>query len=62
MGYKIRESQTQKVPYTLVIGDQELADQTVTVRKYGEQDTTTVSVQEFTDQILADVASYSRDE
>ena len=62
MGYKIRESQTQKVPYTLVIGDQELADHTVTVRKYGEQDTTTVSVQEFTDQILADVASYSRDE
>lgn len=62
MGYKIRESQTQKVPYTLVIGDQELADHTVTVRKYGEQDTETVSVQAFTDQILADVASYSRED
>ena len=61
MGYKIRESQTQKVPYTLVIGDQELADQTVTVRKYGEQETTTMSLADFDRDIAADIASFSRE-
>jgi len=35
MGYKIRASQTQKIPYQLVVGDKELEDATVNVRRYG---------------------------
>lgn len=35
MGYKIRESQTQKVPYTLVLGDEEMKNGSVNVRRYG---------------------------
>ena len=38
MGYKIREAQTQKVPYTLVVGEDEMANDSVSVRKYGEKD------------------------
>jgi threonyl-tRNA synthetase len=61
MGYKIREAQTKKVPYTLVVGDNEVADNKVTVRLYGETDQNTKTKAEFLDQILADLATYSRE-
>ncbi|MCE5855515.1 threonine--tRNA ligase, partial [Enterococcus faecium] len=38
MGYKIRASQTQKIPYQLVVGDKELEDATVNVRRYGSKE------------------------
>lgn len=47
MGYKIREAQVKKIPYALVVGDQEVADGTVNVRKYGEKDSTTMKADEF---------------
>lgn len=60
MGYLIREAQTNKIPYTLVLGDSEVEAQTVTVRKYGEEKTHTMSFTDFQMAILADVARYSR--
>ncbi|WP_125767064.1 threonine--tRNA ligase [Lapidilactobacillus wuchangensis] len=60
MGYKIREAQTQKVPYTLVVGDEELRDQTVSVRRYGEKDANDEAIKMFTDMILDDIHNYSR--
>ena len=60
MGYLIREAQTNKIPYTLVLGDSEVEGQTVTVRKYGEEKTTTMPITDFQAEILADVANYSR--
>lgn len=47
LGYKIRESQTQKIPFTLVIGDNEVANNTVTYRPYGKQEQITVTKDEF---------------
>lgn len=47
LGYKIRESQTNKYPYTLVVGDNDLATASVTYRKYGEQDSKMISLDEF---------------
>ena len=47
LGYKMRESQTKKIPYTLVIGDNELNNKTVSFRKHGEVDTTTLKLDEF---------------
>lgn len=47
LGYKIREAQMKKIPYQLVIGDKEVENNTVTYRKYGEQNQVTVSVDEF---------------
>ena len=61
MGYKIRESQTQKVPYTLVVGDDEKANNGVSVRKYGEKEQNEMSQDAFMNGILADIASYSRE-
>lgn len=61
MGYKIRETQTQKVPYTLVVGDDEKNNNGVSVRKYGEQEQNEMSQDAFMNEILADIASYSRE-
>jgi len=57
VGYKIRESQVKKVPYTLVVGEQEQAAGTVNVRKYGEKDSVTLSVDEFIADIQAKIAA-----
>ena len=46
-GYKIRESQVKKTPYTLVVGDQEMESDTVAFRKYGEKDSTVLPVADF---------------
>ena len=62
MGYKIREAQTQKVPYTLVVGEDEMANDSVSVRKYGEKDQNGMTVDAFMDEILHDSATYSRED
>lgn len=47
IGYKIREAQMQKVPYMLVVGDNEVTEKAVNVRKYGEQKSETIAFDEF---------------
>lgn len=47
MGYKIREAQMQKIPYQLVVGDKEVKNKEVNVRKYGSQDQETLEKDEF---------------
>ena len=47
LGYKIRESQTKKVPLTIVIGDKELESNILPVRLYGEQEPVNLSVEDF---------------
>jgi threonyl-tRNA synthetase len=61
MGYKIRESQTQKVPYTLVLGDEEMKSGKVNVRCYGTDEEISKSLDDFINEIDADVKSYSRE-
>ncbi len=51
LGYKMRESQTKKTPLTLVIGDNELKDGTVTYRKFGSPDTITCPVDKFIKEV-----------
>lgn len=47
LGYRIREGQMEKVPYLLVLGNNERDEKTVTYRKHGEQAQTTVPFAEF---------------
>ena len=47
MGYKIRQAQMHKIPYQLVIGDKEIENNEVNVRKYGSKDQETVEKDEF---------------
>ena len=57
MGYKIREAQVKKIPYALVVGDQEVADGTVNVRKYGEKDSSTMKADKFLSMLEEKVAT-----
>jgi len=60
MGYKIRDSQTMKIPYTVVVGDEETKDATVSVRKYGEDDSASENAKMFVSSVAADIANFSR--
>lgn len=55
LGYRLRESQIQKIPYTLVIGDNEMNTKSVTYRKYGTKEQITVSLDEFISMILKEI-------
>ncbi len=51
LGKKIREAQLQKIPYIIVIGDREVANQSVAVRRHGQQDSTDKTLQQLRDEI-----------
>ncbi|PHF37048.1 threonine--tRNA ligase [Bacillus toyonensis] len=51
IGYKIREAQMQKIPYMLVVGDNEVTENGVNVRKYGQQKSETIALDAFVDMI-----------
>ena len=59
VGYKIRESQVKKIPYTLVVGDKEMESNTAAVRKYGEKDSVTMDVDAFIREVQEKIASRS---
>lgn len=55
LGYRLRETQVLKIPYTIVIGDQEKENRTVTYRRYGDNKQYTVSILEFLDMIQKEI-------
>lgn len=56
---KIREAQVAKIPYTLVIGNDEVNNNTVTIRKYGEEKTTNMPYNEFKSLLLNEIKTRS---
>ncbi len=60
LGYKIRAAQTQKIPYQLVVGDNEVEQNLVTYRKYGSQEQTTIKFEEFKLMILDEIKTKKR--
>ena len=59
VGKKIRNAVLEKVPYILVLGDKEMADGSVAVRKRGSQETVAMSLNEFKAEILNNIATKS---
>ncbi|WP_024123230.1 threonine--tRNA ligase [Bacillus halotolerans] len=59
LGYKIRESQMQKIPYMLVLGDQEVSEKAVNVRQFGHQKSEQVPFQVFKENIVEQVKNRS---
>lgn len=55
IGYKIRQAQTEKVPFALVLGDKEIENNAVNYRRYGEKATTSVSVEAFKQLIKEEI-------
>jgi threonyl-tRNA synthetase len=57
IGFKIREAQINKIPYMLVIGDKEIQDGTVSVRKRKEKKTEIMSIDSFLSQLNEEIIS-----
>lgn len=57
LGYRMREGQLQKVPYLLVLGNNEKEEKTVTYRLHGQKETTTVPAEEFVQLVKDMIAS-----
>lgn len=57
IGYKIRQAQMEKVPYMLIVGEKEMAEKTVSVRKRGEGELGSMNFDAFVDMICEEIAS-----
>ena len=55
LGYRLREAQTMKVPYTLVLGDNEKDNKTISYRLFSSKDTTTVTQDEFIELLKKEI-------
>ena len=55
IGKKIREAEMSKIPYMLIVGEQEEKDGTVSVRKHGEGDIGVMSIEEFAEMINKEI-------
>lgn len=55
LGYRLRESQLNKIPYTLVIGDKEVNSNSITYRLYSKEEQTNVSLKEFSKIVKNDI-------
>jgi len=57
LGYRVREAQVKKIPYLIILGKQEAQDGTVSYRLHGQQNTTTVSRDEFLAMLKDEIAT-----
>ena len=54
IGYKIREAQLEKVPYIVVVGDRDIENNTISIRKRKEGDLGAMTVEQFLEKIVPD--------
>ncbi len=59
LGYKMRESVMKKIPYAVIIGQKEVEDNSISYRKCGSEETTTMSKEEFINNILEEIKNKS---
>lgn len=57
LNYKIRESQTNKIPFTLILGDQEKEKECITYRIFGTNESVTIETGKFIEKILSQINS-----
>ena len=57
LSYRMRQSQIKKIPLTLILGDKERDNNTISYRKFGSQETTTVSKDEFIKMVKEDISN-----
>lgn len=58
MNYKIREAQTKKTPYTIIVGDNEKENNLVTYRLHGKMDSHTMSLNEFIEKVNKEIKEF----
>lgn len=57
IGYKIREAHNMKVPYSLILGDEEQANGTISLRGRGNENASGVKLTDFVERILSEIKS-----
>ena len=57
LGYRMRESQTRKINYNLILGDSERDDKVVSYRKHGSNETHTLGLSEFVSMLETEIAN-----
>ncbi len=55
LGYRLREAQTAKIPYILILGDKEKEESTISYRLHGQKDTTTLPKEEFLELLKKEI-------
>lgn len=55
LGYRLREAQQQKIKYTLILGDKEKEQRTISYRIHGTQETVTMKIEEFTNLLKNEI-------
>lgn len=55
LGYRLREAQTKKINYTIILGEEEKQNQTISYRLHGKQETSTLTIDEFIKQLKEEV-------
>lgn len=55
LGYKIREAQIKKIPYNVIIGNNERDNETISYRKYSSEETVTISKEEFIEMLKDEI-------
>ena len=55
LGYRVREAQTSKIPVEVVVGEGEMNEHSVTVRRYGSREETKLSLDAFLDAMLKEI-------
>lgn len=60
LGYKLRESVIKKIPYMLILGQKEVDDKTISYRRAGSEETTTVTLEEFIQLVNSDIENKTR--
>ncbi|MEO8887080.1 MAG: threonine--tRNA ligase [Mucilaginibacter sp.] len=55
IGRKIRDAEVKKIPYMLIVGEKEAAENVVSVRKHGQGDLGSMSIEEFKNQIIKEI-------
>ncbi|NLC54654.1 MAG: threonine--tRNA ligase [Erysipelothrix sp.] len=57
LGYRLRQAQIMKVPVQLIIGDNEINDETINVRRYGSRDQKAFSLEEYIEILDTEIAN-----
>ena len=57
LGYRVREAQTSKIPVEVVVGEGEMKERSVTVRRYGSKEETKMSLDAFLDAMIEEIES-----
>ena len=56
LGYRVREAQMNKIPYEIIVGDNEVENNSVNIRRYGVEGSESMGLDEFVNMLCEQIA------